>query len=51
MTDQVGIPTDGLGRLLTEIHTWLDENWGADGWVIRALLARLRRSRGKGAMF
>jgi hypothetical protein len=27
---KIGIPIAGLGRRLTEMHTWLDENCGAD---------------------
>ena len=31
---KLGIPTGGLGRLLTEMHGWLDQNCGADGWAM-----------------
>jgi hypothetical protein len=31
---KLGVPTDGLGRLLTEMQTWLDDNCGADGWAM-----------------
>ena len=31
---KVGVPTGGLDTLLTEMHTWLDENCGADGWAM-----------------
>jgi hypothetical protein len=29
---KLGIPIDGLCNRLTEMHAWLDENCGADGW-------------------
>jgi hypothetical protein len=28
---KVGVPSSGLGSLLTEIQAWLDENCGSDG--------------------
>ena len=28
------LPAGGFGTRLTEIHAWLDENCGADGWVM-----------------
>jgi hypothetical protein len=31
---KLGVPTGGFGAQLTEMHTWLDENCGADGWAI-----------------
>jgi hypothetical protein len=31
---KLGIPTSGLGTRLTEMHPWLDENCGADGWAM-----------------
>jgi hypothetical protein len=31
---KLGVPPDGLGTRLNEIHTWLDENCGADGWAM-----------------
>jgi hypothetical protein len=31
---KLGIPPGGLGTQLTEMHAWLDENCGADGWVM-----------------
>ena len=31
---RVGIPAGGLGERLNQIHAWLDENCGADGWAI-----------------
>jgi hypothetical protein len=30
---KVGVPIGGLGTRLTEMHAWLDENCGADGWA------------------
>jgi hypothetical protein len=30
---RVAIPANGVARL-TEIHAWLDENCGADGWAM-----------------
>jgi len=27
-------PEGGFGKCLTEMHRWLDENCGADGWVM-----------------
>jgi hypothetical protein len=31
---RVAVPPEGLGRRLTEITAWLDENCGADGWAM-----------------
>jgi hypothetical protein len=31
---KLGIPAGGLGTRLTEMHAWLDENCGTDGWAI-----------------
>lgn len=31
---KLAMPTGGFGARLTELHTWLDENCGADGWAI-----------------
>lgn len=31
---KLGIPTGGFGAQLTEMHAWLDENCGADGWAM-----------------
>ena len=31
---KLGIPTGVFGAQLTEMHSWLDENCGADGWVM-----------------
>ena len=31
---KLGVPTGGLGPRLTEMHAWLDENCGADGWAM-----------------
>ena len=31
---KLGVPTGGLGARLTEMHAWLDENCGADGWAM-----------------
>jgi hypothetical protein len=31
---KLGTPTGGFGIRLTEMHAWLDENCGADGWVM-----------------
>jgi hypothetical protein len=28
------VPVGGLGSQLTEMHAWLDENCGADGWAM-----------------
>jgi len=30
---RVALPANGIARL-TEIHAWLDENCGADGWAM-----------------
>jgi hypothetical protein len=31
---KIGVPTGGLGARLPEMHAWLDENCGADGWAM-----------------
>jgi hypothetical protein len=31
---KVGVPAGGLGERLNQMHRWLDENCGADGWVM-----------------
>jgi hypothetical protein len=31
---RIGIRPEGLGRRLTEVTGWLEENCGADGWAI-----------------
>ena len=31
---KLGIPPDGFDARLTEMHAWLDENCGADGWAM-----------------
>jgi hypothetical protein len=31
---KLGIPIDGLGERLTEMHAWLDQNCGVDGWAM-----------------
>jgi hypothetical protein len=31
---KLGIPNGGFGTHLTEMHAWLDENCGADGWAM-----------------
>jgi hypothetical protein len=31
---KVGVPIDGFGARLTELHAWLDQNCGADGWAV-----------------
>jgi hypothetical protein len=31
---KLGIPTGGFGVQVTEMHTWLDENCGVDGWAM-----------------
>jgi len=31
---KLAVPNGGFGERLTEMHTWLDENCGADGWAI-----------------
>jgi len=30
---KLGVPTGGFGEHLTEMHAWLDQNCGADGWA------------------
>ena len=31
---RIGVPPGGLGRRLTQITAWLDENCGSDGWAM-----------------
>jgi hypothetical protein len=31
---KLGVPMGGFGERLTEIHAWLDQNCGADGWAM-----------------
>ena len=31
---KLGVPIGGLGERLTEMHAWLDQNCGADGWAM-----------------
>ncbi|HEY3790820.1 MAG TPA: hypothetical protein VGM09_03250 [Bradyrhizobium sp.] len=31
---KLGIPIGGFGERLTEMHAWLDENCGAEGWAM-----------------
>jgi hypothetical protein len=31
---KLGIPPEGFAAQLTEMHAWLDENCGADGWAM-----------------
>ena len=31
---KLGIPATGLGLRLNQMHGWLDENCGADGWTM-----------------
>ena len=31
---RIGVPPEGLGRRLTEMTAWLDENCGANGWAM-----------------
>ena len=31
---RVAVPPGGFGRRLDRMHAWLDENCGAEGWVI-----------------
>jgi hypothetical protein len=31
---KIGVPEGGLGERLNQMHRWLDENCGADGWVM-----------------
>ena len=31
---RLGVPPEGLGRRLTEMTGWLDQNCGADGWAM-----------------
>ena len=31
---RLALPTRGFGTRLSEIHAWLDENCGADGWAM-----------------
>jgi hypothetical protein len=34
MRIRVALPAGGLGKRLTEMHEWLDQNAGADGWAM-----------------
>jgi len=31
---KLAVPDQGLGTRLTDMHAWLDENAGADGWTM-----------------
>ena len=31
---RLALPPGGFGTRLTDIHAWLDENCGADGWAM-----------------
>jgi len=31
---RIGVPPGGLGRRLTQMTAWLDENCGSDGWAM-----------------
>lgn len=31
---RVALPPGGFGTRLTQIHAWLDDNCGADGWAM-----------------
>src|SRR5205814_1453850 len=31
---RIAVPPAGLGKRLTQMHEWLDQNAGADGWAI-----------------
>jgi hypothetical protein len=31
---KLALPTGGFGKRLGEMHAWLDENCGADGWAM-----------------
>jgi len=31
---KLALPDGGLGTRLTDIHAWLDENCGANGWAM-----------------
>jgi hypothetical protein len=31
---RIGVPPDGFGQRYVQITAWLDENCGADGWVM-----------------
>ena len=33
---RLGVPPGGLGATLAEMHAWLEENCGADGWAMTA---------------
>src|ERR1700716_947886 len=37
---RLAIPTGGLGERLNQMHTWLDQNAGADGWAMNPSGAR-----------
>ena len=36
----LAIPVGGLGERLNQMHTWLDQNAGADGWAMTPSGAR-----------
>jgi hypothetical protein len=31
---RIDVPPGGLGQRHSHITTWLDENWGANGWAM-----------------
>ena len=31
---RLALPADGFGTRLTDIHAWLDDNCGANGWAM-----------------
>jgi hypothetical protein len=31
---RIAIPPNSLGQRHTQMTTWLDDNWGADGWAM-----------------
>jgi hypothetical protein len=31
---KLGVPIGGFGERLAEMHAWLDETCGADGWAM-----------------
>ena len=31
---KLGVPIGGFGERLTEMHAWLDQNCGSDGWAM-----------------
>jgi hypothetical protein len=36
---RVGVPPEGLGKRITEMTAWLDDNSGANGWAMGAFLS------------